>query len=154
MLERVPRSDICNLFSWVYRLISVPSDGLEATRAGVIRPFGQMAPTAIFRSNVDASRRPFIHRCPSSSASAIKSCASKAVLLAGGNLSNMTTAFHSGANNHLVTNANLRRASVTNLGYLDPPDDLVPNVVGLNTENPIKWVRSLVRSPDLRKGGG
>ncbi len=84
---------------------------------------------------------------------------SEAVRYNGGDLSKNSVAFHAGANNQLVTNSILDKANINKQNdrykttYRDSPWDLVPNIIGLNTLNPIKIVGSLLASPLLMWGG-
>jgi hypothetical protein len=77
---------------------------------------------------------------------------SEAVRFNGGNLWRNSVIFHAGANNQLVTNYHLKNARI-NSGketiYLNSPWDLVPNIVGLNTLNPIKITGSLLVVPSV-----
>ncbi|HHV47990.1 MAG TPA: hypothetical protein GXX56_03360, partial [Rhodocyclaceae bacterium] len=77
----------------------------------------------------------------------------------GGTLSSNSVAFHAGANNQLVTDFILKKAGM-NLNdnreykenYWNSPYDAVPNIIGLNTMNPIKWVGSILFLPTLFMG--
>jgi hypothetical protein len=77
---------------------------------------------------------------------------SEAVRKSGQDLSKNSVVFHSGANNQIVTNQHLKNSSI-NIGvktrYVNSPVDLVPNIIGLNTINPIKIVGSIVSTPSL-----
>ncbi|MFL0798391.1 MAG: type II toxin-antitoxin system RelE/ParE family toxin [Cellvibrionaceae bacterium] len=58
--------------------------------------------------------------------------------------------FHSGANNARVTQKALDKAGIKKIGPdNNHPFDLVPNVIGLNTVNPIKFLGSIVAAPAL-----
>ncbi|MDX9945664.1 MAG: hypothetical protein RBS35_12845, partial [Azonexus sp.] len=77
----------------------------------------------------------------------------------GGTLSNNSVAFHAGANNQLVTDSILKNAGMNfndngiyKTVYLDSPRDAVPNIIGLNTLNPITWIRSILFIPTLFMG--
>lgn len=78
---------------------------------------------------------------------------SEAVRFNGGDLSKNSVAFHSGANNAIVTNYILDKADINEqfpeqkTKYWNSPWDLVPNIIGLNTLNPIKIFGSIVASP-------
>lgn len=68
---------------------------------------------------------------------------SEAVRISSGDLSRNSVAFHSGANNIVVTNSILRSHNVSTMGYLNPRNDPVPNLAGMNTINPVTIARSL-----------
>ncbi|MDX9945469.1 MAG: hypothetical protein RBS35_11850, partial [Azonexus sp.] len=77
----------------------------------------------------------------------------------GGTLSNNSVAFHAGANNQLVTDSILKNAGMNfddkgkyQGNYWNSPNDAVPNIIGLNTINPITWVRSILFIPTLFMG--
>lgn len=77
----------------------------------------------------------------------------------GGTLSKNSVAFHAGANNQLVTNFILKKAGMNfdengiyQGKYLDSPYDAVPNIIGLNTVDPIKWAGSILFVPTLFMG--
>jgi hypothetical protein len=80
---------------------------------------------------------------------------SEAVRFNGGNLSKNSVVFHAGANNQLMTNFILDKANINEqypgqtTTYLNSPWDLVPNIVGLNTLNPIKITGSLLVVPSV-----
>jgi hypothetical protein len=79
----------------------------------------------------------------------------EAVRYNGGDLSQNSVAFHSGANNELVTNYYLQNAGINSgkdITYLNSPWDLVPNIIGLNTLNPIKIIGSIIAAPTLFMG--
>ena len=75
----VSRSDIRSL---LYRMISLRFPVFhhrpKTSRARTNLPFGPKAPAVMSQLSVNATRRPFIHRCPSRSASAMRSCAEPA----------------------------------------------------------------------------
>lgn len=60
----------------------------------------------------------------------------------------MSVAIDAGANNHWATSAILRSAGIVNRGYLDAPNDAVPNIAGLNG-NPLRIIRSIISFPLL-----
>lgn len=66
--------------------------------------------------------------------------------MANVNLANNSVKFHSGGNNERVTNQILRNRGIANMGYLRPNADLVPNLGGMNTINPITIFNSLICS--------
>jgi hypothetical protein len=62
--------------------------------------------------------------------------------------------FHSGANNAIVTDYYLKQANMNQQKkpeetYRNSPVDLVPNIIGLNTVNPLKIIGSIVAAPSL-----
>lgn len=67
----------------------------------------------------------------------------------GGSLAGQSVTFLSGANNQWVTNSIMGRAGVTVGGYYGSWFDLVPNIVGLNSLNPIQWAVDILASPLL-----
>ena len=67
----------------------------------------------------------------------------------GGTLAGQSTTFLAGANNRWVTNSIMRGAGVSVRGYYGSWFDLVPNVVGLNSLNPIQWAVNIIASPLL-----
>jgi filamentous hemagglutinin family protein len=81
---------------------------------------------------------------------------SEAVRYNGGDLSQNSVVFHSGANNELMTNYYLQNAGINSLQekpttYLNSPWDFVPNVIGLNG-NIFEILGSTVASPLLFMG--
>jgi hypothetical protein len=55
----------------------------------------------------------------------------------------------------LVTNYYLQNAGINSgkdITYLNSPWDLVPNIIGLNTLNPIKIIGSIIAAPTLFMG--
>ncbi len=72
----------------------------------------------------------------------------------GTSLSRNSVKFHSGANNSWMTQRILSKAGIAKIGQdNNHPYDLVPNVIGLNTVNPVKWVGSVVTAPALSDTG-
>ncbi|HET9034086.1 MAG TPA: RHS repeat-associated core domain-containing protein [Dokdonella sp.] len=70
----------------------------------------------------------------------------------GANLSNITVAFDSGANNAWATNRILARGGIQlfRQGYFDRPNDLVPQILGLRGWNrPDRMARSILNAPKL-----
>jgi len=78
---------------------------------------------------------------------------SEAVRISGTDLSNNRVVFHAGANNQLRTNSIMKDSGVDVLGYHDHPFDLVPNIIGLNTANPVKIIGSVLALPLVLWGG-
>jgi len=77
----------------------------------------------------------------------------------GGTLSKNSVTFHAGANNKLVTDYILKNAGMNfdnkakyQENYWNSPNDAVPNIIGLNTINPVTWVRSILFVPALFMG--
>ncbi|MBY0574944.1 MAG: RHS repeat-associated core domain-containing protein, partial [Undibacterium sp.] len=70
---------------------------------------------------------------------------SEAARISQGGLSHNFVSFHSGANNILVTNSILKSRNISTMGYLNPVNDPVPNIGGMNTLNPIVLLRSLLQ---------
>ena len=69
----------------------------------------------------------------------------------GFHLNNQTVAVFSGAANSLMMRENLAESGVALLGkgFYNPPFDLVPQVVALDTVNPLKWAGSILSVPAL-----
>jgi hypothetical protein len=62
--------------------------------------------------------------------------------------------FHSGANNALISQRILDKAGVEKIGKdNNHPYDLVPNVIGMNTINPVKIIGSIIAAPALSSSG-
>lgn len=74
----------------------------------------------------------------------------EAVRYNGGDLSQNGVVFHSGANNEWVTNYYLDQANINEqyqgqeTTYRNSPIDIVPNIIGLNTLNPISIIGSIL----------
>jgi hypothetical protein len=68
-------------------------------------------------------------------------------------LTNIRVQFHAGSNNKLFTKRWVRKSGVQTFGskggYINGRFDLVPNVIGLNTINPIKIIGSILSAPKL-----
>jgi len=68
-------------------------------------------------------------------------------------LTNIRVQFHGGANNRIFTDYWIRRSSAQTFGprrgYIDDDFDLVPNILGFNTLNPIKIIGSILSAPRL-----
>jgi hypothetical protein len=67
----------------------------------------------------------------------------------GGTIAGQSVTFLAGANNRWVTNSIMGRAGVTVGGYYGSWFDLVPNIVGMNSLNPIQWAVNILASPFL-----
>ncbi len=68
----------------------------------------------------------------------------------GTSLNNNSVKFHSGANNSWYTQKILSKAGIEKIGKdNNHPYDIVPNIIGLNTANPVKWVGSVITAPAL-----
>ncbi len=65
-------------------------------------------------------------------------------------MSNIRVAFDSGANNRWFTDRYAKRAGVEVVGYFDPPNDFVPQIVGMRALlRPDRFVRSILSFPTL-----
>jgi hypothetical protein len=67
----------------------------------------------------------------------------------GGSLAGQSATFLAGANNRWVTNSIMGRAGMTAGAYHGSWFDLVPNIVGMNSLNPIQWAVNIMASPLL-----
>ncbi|CUA85364.1 RHS repeat domain-containing protein [Pseudidiomarina woesei] len=73
----------------------------------------------------------------------------EAVRYLGKDLSNTTVAFHASASNTWMTKRIMASSNVSIRGFLNHPGDAVPNIIGLNTANPFKIIRSIWNAPSL-----
>jgi RHS repeat-associated protein len=74
----------------------------------------------------------------------------RSILKEGGTVpAGQSVTFLAGANNRWVTDNIMRNAGVNVRGYTGSWFDLVPNVIGLNSFNPIQWAVDIVLSPFL-----
>ena len=73
----------------------------------------------------------------------------EAVRYSGKDLSNTTVAFHGSASNIWMTKRIMASSNVNIRGFLNHPGDAIPNIVGLNTVNPFKIIRSIWNIPSL-----
>ena len=72
----------------------------------------------------------------------------------GTSLNHHKIQFHGGANNAWQTNKILSKAGIGKYGEdNNHPFDLVPNIIGLNTLNPIKIIGSTIAAPALSDSG-
>jgi mRNA-degrading endonuclease RelE of RelBE toxin-antitoxin system len=69
-------------------------------------------------------------------------------------LASHSVQFHAGANNAMVSKGILAKAGIAKVGPdNNHPYDLVPNIAGMNTINPVKIVGSLLAAPALSDSG-
>jgi len=73
----------------------------------------------------------------------------RTIAAGGGTLSGQSVMFLAGANNRVAANYIMGRAGVTVTGYTGSWFDPVPNVVGMNSVNPLQWAVDILCTPLL-----